>query len=202
MQHIDEQQRVGRNCTRRQIGHGNRGAIARGLQPAEQRIDALRRLVLRQQAHDDERHDPGDERGEEYVRVPVIQALARHGVQREVRRQRAQQARQRAPPVRAPPDDTAQDTDADKRRERFGQQERVEHALDQKQRIQHAEHRDDEAADAPDPQIVPVRPVRHQPPPIESFSEERAAVDQEGRARGHSRGQNRCDHQTERSRKQ
>ena len=90
----------------------------------------------------------------------------------------------------------------DKRRQRFRQQERVEHAVDQEHRVEDAGHRDDEAAHAADPQVVAVGPAGHQPLAIQPFGEERAAVDEKRGARRHVGGEDRRNHQAERTGKQ
>ena len=78
----------------------------------------------------------------------------------------AEQARERAPAVGAPPHQAAEHADADERRKRLGQEKRVEHALDEEDRIHDAQHRDREPADASDPEIMPILSVAHQDPPV------------------------------------
>src|SRR5207248_10788292 len=99
------------------------------LQSLEQRREARRRLRRRREADDNERRDAGGERGEEDVRIPPVETLAGGVIQEEVRRERGDEARERAPAVGAAPHEAAEQADADKRRQRLGEQEAVEHAF-------------------------------------------------------------------------
>jgi len=120
-----------------------------------------------------------EERRKEDVRVPVIEPLPRDVIEQEVRCQRTHDARRGAPAVRAPPQQAAKYADPHERRKRFRQQERVEHALDQEDRVEDPRHRDQEPAETPDAQVVPVRAVGHQTTPVEPLREEGAAADHE-----------------------
>src|SRR5579871_946272 len=97
-------------------------------------------------------------------------------IQIEIGSQRHQNASHRAPAIRAPPDNSTHQTDADKCGYRLHQQEGIEHLLYEKDGIHYRQQNGSEPAEATCPKIMAVGFRRCQPSPVKTLSEQCSAV--------------------------
>ncbi len=132
----------------------------------------------------------------------MVETLAAGCHEGEVHYERDEEAGGGTPTIGATPEDATEDADAHVGGHRFCEQKRVEHAIHQKEGVEDAQKRQNEATDAAGPEVVCVGGFAAEEALVKVLGEEGARVDHEGGASAHVGGEDAGEHEAEASWKQ